>query len=67
MRRIVYGPSNYIVRRFSAEDRRAFGFWVIVFAIIGSPLFGSRVWWVTVLSVVALVPNYTSETPVEHE
>lgn len=67
IRRVVYGPPNYIVTRFSAEDRRAFGFWVIVAAVAGSVFFGRSVLWVTILSVIALVPNYTTETPVEHE
>lgn len=67
IRRIVYGPPNYIVSRFDAEDRRAFGFWVIVGAVIGSFFFGHNVLWVTVLSVVALVPNYTTETPKERQ
>lgn len=44
-----------------------FGFWVLVIAAVGSLFFGAKVWWVSVLSVVALVPNYTTETPVEHE
>jgi hypothetical protein len=67
MRRVLYGPPNYLVDKFTAEDRRMFGFWVIIFAIIGSIFFGSRVLWVTVLSVIALVPNFTSETPVEEQ
>jgi hypothetical protein len=67
VRRILYGPPNYLVDKFTAEDRRMFGFWVIIFAIIGSIFFGSRVLWVTVLSVIALVPNFTSETPVEEQ
>jgi hypothetical protein len=67
VRRILYGPPNYLVDKFTAEDRRVFGFWVIIFAIIGSIFFGSKVLWVTILSVIALVPNFTSETPVEKE
>ena len=67
MRRLVYGPPNYLVTKFSAEDRRAFGFWTIVFAVVGSFFWGRAVLWVTVLSVLALIPNYASETPVETE
>jgi hypothetical protein len=66
-KKIFYGPSNWLVTKFDSEDRRAFGFWVIIFAIIGSFFFGGQVLWVTILSVVALVPNYTTETPVEEE
>ncbi len=67
VRRIWYGPPNAIVRKFSAEDRRAFGFWVIIAAIIGAIFFGTLVIYVTILSIVALIPNYTTETPVEKE
>jgi len=44
-----------------------FGFWVIIFAGIGTIFFGSQVLWVSILSVVALIPNYSTETPVESE
>ena len=67
IRRVLYGPPNWLVTKFSAEDRRMFGFWVIVLAAAGSIPFGNRVWYVTILSVVALIPNYTTETPVEHQ
>jgi len=67
MRRILYGPPNWLVTKFSAEDRRMFGFWVIVFAAIGAFFFGSQVLYVTILSVVALIPNFSTETPVEPE
>jgi len=67
IKKIFYSPPNWLVNKFSVEDRRAFGFWVIVFAIIGSIFFGKQVLWVTILSVIALVPNFTTETPVEHE
>jgi hypothetical protein len=62
-----YGPPNWLVTKFSAEDRRAFGFWNVVTAAVGAVFFGNKVWYVTVLSVVALIPNYTTETPVEQE
>lgn len=67
MRRLIYGPPNWIVRRFGVEDRRAFGFWTVVFAIIGSFFFGREILYLTVLSIVALIPNFTSETTVEVE
>lgn len=67
MKRLVYGPPNWLVARFSAEDRRAFGFWTLVLAAVGAVFFGRSVLYVTVLSVVALIPNFTSETPVEQE
>ena len=62
-----YGPPNYLVAKFDAEDRRMFGFWSIIFAIVGSIWWHSLVWWVVILSILALIPNYASETPVETE
>lgn len=67
VKRILYGPPNWLVTKFDSEDRRMFGFWTIIFAIVGTFLFGSEVLWVSILSVVALIPNYASETPVETE
>lgn len=67
MRKALYGPPNWLVEKFSSEDRRMFGFWTLILAIIGAVFFGRAVLYVTVLSVVALVPNFSSETPVEEE
>jgi hypothetical protein len=67
MRRIIYGPPNWLVTKMSAEDRRMFGFWTIIFSVIGAFFWGHQVLYVTVLSIVALIPNYASETPVEIE
>ena len=67
MRRLIYGPPNWLVTKLSAEDRRMFGFWTIIFSIVGAFFFGRAVLYVTVLSIVALIPNYASETPVEVE
>lgn len=67
LKRIWYGPPEWIVAHFPTKDRRAFGFWIVIFAVIGAFFFGSEVLYVTVLSVVALIPNFTTETPVEEE
>jgi hypothetical protein len=67
IRRVLYGPPNWIVEHFSQEDRRMFGFWTLILAIVGSLFFGRAVLYVTVLSVVALIPNFASETPNEIE
>jgi hypothetical protein len=67
LKRVFYGPPNWLVKKFSAEARRAFGFWIIIAAATGAFFFGSSVLYVTILSVVALIPNYTTETPVEEE
>jgi hypothetical protein len=65
--RLVYGPPDWLVTRFTSRDRRAFGFWTIILAIVGTVFFGRQVLWVSILSVVALIPNYAAETPVETE
>lgn len=63
----MYGPPNWLVTKFSSEDRRAFGFWTVVLATLGAVFFGRAVLYVTVLSVLALIPNFSTETPVETE
>jgi hypothetical protein len=65
--RCFYGPPDWLVTKFSSRDRRAFGFWTVVIAAALTPIFGRAVLYVTILSVVALIPNYASETPVEEE
>lgn len=67
IRRVLYGPPNWLVEKFSSEDRRMFGFWTIVLSTVGAIFFGREVLYVTVLSIVALIPNFASETPVEPE
>lgn len=67
MKSLFYGPPDWLVTKFSSRDRRAFGFWTVVVAAALTPLFGRQVLYVTILSVVALIPNYASETPVEEE
>jgi hypothetical protein len=65
--RAFYGPPDWLVGRFGARARRAFGFWTIVFACLGAFFWGSEVLYVTVLSILALIPNFAAETPVEEE
>jgi hypothetical protein len=60
-----YGPSDWLVENTTARDRRAFGFWNIVTRLL-DPAVRRAVLFV-VLSIVALFPNVTSETPVEEE
>lgn len=67
IRKALYGPPNWLVTKFSSEDRRMFGFWSVVVAAALTPVFGSKVLYVTILSVLALIPNFSSETPVEEE
>jgi hypothetical protein len=62
-----YGPPDWLANKFSARGRRAFGFWTVICAATGAVFFGRAVLYVTVLSVIALIPNFTSETPVEQE
>lgn len=67
IRKIFYGPPNWLVTKFTAEDRMMFGFWVVVFAVTGNFVFGRDLLWVSWLSAVALIPNFTTETPVKEE
>jgi hypothetical protein len=67
IQRVFYGPPDWIVTKFSARDRRAFGFWIIVWSIVGAIFFGGEVLYVTILSIIALIPNYTTETPTQDE
>lgn len=67
MKRVLYGPPDWLVTKFKAEDRRMFGFWTVILAAVGAVFFGRAVLYVTLLSVVALIPNFTSETPTEDE
>ena len=64
---LIYGPPDYLVTRFDARDRRAFGFWTLVAAVVGAFFWGAEVLYVTILSLLALIPNVSSETPVEVE
>lgn len=64
---VFHGPADWLVEHTDARDRRSFGFWTLAFAIVGSFFFGTQVLWVTTLSLIALVPNITAETPVEDE
>lgn len=66
-RRLYYGPPDWLVEKINVQQRRAFGFWTLILAIIGAIFFGRAVLYVTILSVVALIPNFSSETPVEVE
>jgi len=65
--RIFYGPPDWLVTKFSSRDRRAFFFWTLVVAAILTVFFGRYVLYVTILSVLALVGNFSAETPVEKE
>ena len=67
IRRIFYGPPNWLVKKFNTEDRRMFGFWVVVVSACLTPFFGVYTLFVSILSVVALIPNFSTETPVEEE
>ena len=64
---LYYGPPDWLVDKFDSHERRAFGFWTFVLAGIGAFFFGRQVLYVTVLSIIALIPNFSSETPVETE
>ena len=65
--KLYYGPGDWLVEHTTARGRRAFGFWNVLFAVLFAIPFGRQVLYVTILSIIALIPNITSETPVEHE
>ena len=67
IRRVYYGIPDWLVDRFDSHERRAFGFWTFILAGVGAFFFGRQVLYVTILSIVALIPNFSSETPVETE
>ena len=75
LRRIWYGPPEWIARRTTAKQRRAINFWVLVVWIIPGALiwFAMRnaLWFVGFMSVWAIWVGHLSavaaETPVEAE
>jgi len=67
VKQLWYGPPDWVVNKFDSHDRRAFGFWTFVVALLLTPVIGSTVIGVYALSVLALIPNFSSETPVETE
>jgi len=62
-----HAPADFLVEKTSARDRRSFGFWTFILSVIGAYFFGRAVLYLTVLSILALIPNITAETPVESE
>ena len=67
LERVIYGLPDALVDRFDSRDRRAFGFWTLIGSAVGAFFWGSEVLYVTILSILALIPNFSSETPVETE
>lgn len=67
VRHYLYGPPNWLVGKFGSEDRRMFGFWTFMLSMAALPIFGTKVFYVSLLSNLALIPNFSSETPVEIE
>jgi hypothetical protein len=75
LRRIWYGPPEWIARSTSAKQRRAINFWVLVLWLIPGTViwfaFRNALWFVGFMSVWAIWVGHLSavaaETPVEHE
>lgn len=67
VRLVIYGPPDWLVTKFDSRQRRAFGFWTFLLAVVLTPFIGRTVLGVYALSVLALIPNFSSETPVEVE
>jgi hypothetical protein len=60
-------PSDWLITKTDARARRAIGFWTIICSAIGAIFWGRTLLFLTIISILALVPNYLSETPVEKE
>lgn len=67
IKKVFYGPPEWIVAKFSQRTRLALAFWIFITAAILSPILGNFVWYVTILSVLALMANVSAETPVKEE
>jgi hypothetical protein len=67
MGRVFHGPGDLLVSLTSARDRRSFGAWTLIVSVALYPVFGGQVFYVSALSVLALIPNVSAETPVEQE
>lgn len=67
IRWFLYSPPAWIVDHTTAEDRRTFGFWSFVVSLICFPIFGRISLYISSLSLLALIPNFTAETPKEDE
>lgn len=67
LRKIWYGPSQWYIATFPADDRLAFASWTFILSAIFAPFLGNFVWYVTILSVLAIQSNVSAETPVKKE
>lgn len=67
IRKLFYGPPNWLSHRFTAEDRRMVAFWTLVGTILLLPIYGRAVLYVSIISVFGMFPNFAAETPVEEE
>lgn len=65
--RLYHGPADWLVKHTDARDRRSFGFWTFAISILLAPFLGDVLYFLTAISLLALVPNFTAETPVEEE
>ena len=65
--RIFFGPPDWLVKKFILVIAGHLDFGHLFLAAIGAIFWGREVLYVTVLSIVALIPNFSSETPVEEE
>ena len=75
LRRIWYGPPEWIARSTSAKQRRALNFWILVVWFVPGTLIWltlrNQLWFVGFMSVWAIWVGHLSavaaETPVEEE
>jgi len=65
--KVFYGPPDWVVDNISSHTRRAIWFWIATIAAIIAFFMGTYVFYVTILSVIALYAIFSGETPVELE
>ena len=75
MRRVFYGPADWLVARTSARTRRALGFWLLALwlgpGFVLWLMLREALWFVGFMSIFALwwtgLAGLGAETPVEME
>lgn len=75
MKRIFYGPSDWLVKHTNRRGRAAINFWLLILWIFPGTFIWielrSALWFVGLMSIYAIWVGHLStlaaETPVEHE
>ena len=67
MRKVLYGPPDWIAHGLDQRTRRMIAFWIFVAALVLFPFLGAAVFYVSALGLVGVAGIFTSETPSETE